>query len=405
MSLKTRRPRIIFFTGLGCDERMVAPHRAIHADIDFVPWVEPLPNESLVAYSRRMAEKIDVSTPFYLAGISLGGMVALEIARIHRPLGLILLSTCRSRAGVPWQQRLIAQAVSASPLWLVHLGKTVVPHMRQLFGIFDAKDVELFAAMMAAASDSSIAWSLKAVAEWPGADPVDVPTLQVHGERDRILPLRRAGKVNAVIEAAGHAVTVTHNAEVNAVIDAWLAHVARGDKTAGVDFAYRSTSHRGMPETLPAVGSVAPDFTLPDENNKPVKLSDYRGKSAVVIYFYPKADTPGCTKEACGFRDGLAGYQSLSVPVFGISPDPVADVKSFHDKFHLNFPLLADADHKVCEQYGVWAQRPIYGWGANRVTFVVDKDGKVAKVFEKVNAEGHDGEVLAWLTANPARIQ
>src|SRR3954469_9497350 len=103
------RPRIIFFTGLGCDERMVAPHRSIDADIDFAPWIDPLPEESLFAYARRMAAAIDVSTPFYLAGISLGGMVALEVARVHRPLGLILLSTCRSRAGVPWPQRLIAQ--------------------------------------------------------------------------------------------------------------------------------------------------------------------------------------------------------------------------------------------------------------------------------------------------------
>lgn len=157
-----------------------------------------------------------------------------------------------------------------------------------------------------------------------------------------------------------------------------------------------------MPATLPAVGSAAPDFSLPDQDGKPIKLGDYRGKSRVVIYFYPKADTPGCTKEACGFRDGLAAYKSLDVPVFGISPDPVADVKAFHEKFHLNFPLLADADHSVCEKYGVWAQRPIYGWGAARSTFIVDKDGKVEKVYEKVNAEGHDKEVLSWLQANPA---
>jgi peroxiredoxin Q/BCP len=156
-----------------------------------------------------------------------------------------------------------------------------------------------------------------------------------------------------------------------------------------------------MPSTTPAVGSPAPDFTIPDENGSPVHLGDFNGKSRVVIYFYPKADTPGCTKEACGFRDGLAAYQGLGVPVFGISPDPVADVKAFHDKFHLNFPLLADADHKVCESYGVWAQRPIYGWGAARSTFIVGRDGKVEKVFEKVTAEGHDREVLEWLKSHP----
>ena len=155
-----------------------------------------------------------------------------------------------------------------------------------------------------------------------------------------------------------------------------------------------------MSTSSPTVGSTAPDFTIPDENGTPVTLSSFRGKR-VVIYFYPKADTPGCTKEACGFRDGLAAYKTVGVPVFGISPDPVADVKAFHDKFHLNFPLLADADHKVCEAYGVWGEKPIWGWGAARSTFIIDASGKVAKVFEKVTAEGHDKEVLAWLQANP----
>ena len=158
-----------------------------------------------------------------------------------------------------------------------------------------------------------------------------------------------------------------------------------------------------MPEKSPKIGQPAPDFTLPDADGSPVRLGDYKGKSPVVIYFYPKADTPGCTKEACGFRDAIAGYKELGVPVFGISPDPVTDVKAFSDKFQLNFPLLADADHKVTEAYGCWVEKSMYGktyMGAARTTFIVNRDGQVAHVFEKVNAEGHDQEVLAWLKAN-----
>jgi thioredoxin-dependent peroxiredoxin len=159
-----------------------------------------------------------------------------------------------------------------------------------------------------------------------------------------------------------------------------------------------------MPQNSPKVGDVAPDFTLPDENNNAVHLGSHHGKSPVVIYFYPKADTPGCTKEACGFRDAIAGYRELGVPVFGISPDPVADVKKFSEKFQLNFPLLADADHGVTERYGCWVQKTMYGktyMGAARTTFIINKQGQIAHVFEQVNAEGHDQEVLEWLRSHP----
>ena len=158
-----------------------------------------------------------------------------------------------------------------------------------------------------------------------------------------------------------------------------------------------------MPENSPKVGSLAPTFERPDAQGNQVRLSDYTGKSPVVVYFYPKADTPGCTKEACGFRDAIASYTKLNVPVFGISPDPVADVKKFSDKFQLNFPLLADADHRVTEAYGCWVEKNVYGqksMGAARTTFIINKDGRIAQVFEKVNAEGHDQEVLAWLKSN-----
>ena len=151
----------------------------------------------------------------------------------------------------------------------------------------------------------------------------------------------------------------------------------------------------------PAVGTKAPAFKLPASDGSIVDSSKLKGKT-FVLYFYPKADTPGCTKEACGFRDAIAGYKTMDVPVFGISPDPVKDVEKFAQKFDLNFPLLADADHAVCDAYGVWAEKSMYGktyMGANRSTFIVGPDGNVVHVFEKVKPEGHDQEVLAFLKA------
>ncbi len=153
---------------------------------------------------------------------------------------------------------------------------------------------------------------------------------------------------------------------------------------------------------MPTTGTKAPNFKLPSSTGETVNLKDSAGKN-VVLYFYPKADTPGCTKEACGFRDAIAGYKKLGVPVFGISPDPVEDVTKFAEKFKLNFPLLADADHAISEKYGVWGEKSMYGkkyWGVLRTTFIIGKDGKIAHVFEKVKPEGHDQEVLNWLKEN-----
>ena len=152
---------------------------------------------------------------------------------------------------------------------------------------------------------------------------------------------------------------------------------------------------------LPA-GKRAPKFDLESSTGSRINLDDFAGKQTVVLYFYPKADTPGCTKEACGFRDALADYDKANVAVLGVSPDPVDDVRKFSDKFHLNFPLLADPEHATAEAYGVWGEKKFMGrsyLGAHRVTFVVGKDGRVAHVFEKVKPAGHDREVLAWLTA------
>lgn len=146
-------------------------------------------------------------------------------------------------------------------------------------------------------------------------------------------------------------------------------------------------------------GSQAPDFSLPDQDGEPVRLSDLRGRP-VVLYFYPKADTPGCTAQACGVRDHRADYEAAGAAVVGVSPDPVARVKRFHDKQELNFTLLADEDHAVCERYGVWVEKSLYGrtyWGAQRATFVVDVDGRVAHVIPRASPRTHDEEVLAAL--------
>jgi thioredoxin-dependent peroxiredoxin len=146
-------------------------------------------------------------------------------------------------------------------------------------------------------------------------------------------------------------------------------------------------------------GAKAPDFQLPDQNGEPVQLSDLQGRP-VVLYFYPKADTPGCTTQACGVRDHLPAYEETGAVVLGVSPDPVGDVKKFHDKQGLNFTLLADADHAVCDLYGVWGEKSMYGkkfWGASRSTFVIDPDGTVATVIPKVSPKTHDEVVLAAL--------
>jgi peroxiredoxin Q/BCP len=146
-------------------------------------------------------------------------------------------------------------------------------------------------------------------------------------------------------------------------------------------------------------GAPAPDFELPDQDGEPVRLSALRGRT-IVLYFYPKADTPGCTMQACSIRDRDADYAAAGVKVIGVSPDPVAKVKRFHDKRSLNYTLLADADHAVCDDYGVWVEKSMYGrkyWGAQRSTFIIRPDGIVAHVIPKVSPKRHDDEVLKAL--------
>ena len=149
----------------------------------------------------------------------------------------------------------------------------------------------------------------------------------------------------------------------------------------------------------PEIGDSAPDFTLPDQAGNPLSLSDLRGKT-VVLYFYPKADTPGCTTQACGVRDHRSDYEQSGAVVLGVSPDPVKAISKFDQKFELGFPLLADEQHEVAEAYGVWVEKSMYGrkyMGMERSTFVISPEGTVRALFRKVKPADHDKLVLAAL--------
>ena len=145
--------------------------------------------------------------------------------------------------------------------------------------------------------------------------------------------------------------------------------------------------------------TIAPDFELPDETGVLHKLSDYRGKD-VVLYFYPKDETSGCTTEACNFRDDYSAYEKAGVTILGVSPDSPESHAKFKARHHLPFSLLADTEHKVCELYGVWGKKQMYGkeyLGVNRTTYLIGKDGTIRKVFEKVKPAEHSAEILVVL--------
>lgn len=146
-------------------------------------------------------------------------------------------------------------------------------------------------------------------------------------------------------------------------------------------------------------GSKAPDFSLPTDSGTKLKLSSLTGKT-VVLYFYPKADTPGCTKEACAFGELFPKFEGVDAVILGVSPDPVKSIAKFKQKYKLPFTLLADEEHAVAEKYGVWVEKSMYGktyMGMERSTFVIGKDGQVSHVFRKVKPEAHPAEVLAAL--------
>ncbi len=149
------------------------------------------------------------------------------------------------------------------------------------------------------------------------------------------------------------------------------------------------------------VGDKAKAFRLKSYDGKTVKLSDFKGQP-VVLYFYPRDDTPGCTKQACAFRDRSADLTAAGVVVLGVSPDTVDSHEQFRDKYELNFPLLSDPDHSVGEAYGAWREKNMYGkksMGIQRSTFLIDRAGRIAKVWKRVRVDGHDEQVLAAVAA------
>ena len=150
---------------------------------------------------------------------------------------------------------------------------------------------------------------------------------------------------------------------------------------------------------LPEVGDKAPEFELLNQDGETVKQSDFAGKT-VVLYFYPRADTPGCTIQACGIRDRTGEYDDAGAVVLGVSPDEPKALRKFADKFDLKFTLLSDPEHSLAEAYGVWVEKNRYGrtyWGNERTTFVIGGDGKIARVFPQVSPKTHDGVVLGAL--------
>ena len=153
------------------------------------------------------------------------------------------------------------------------------------------------------------------------------------------------------------------------------------------------------------IGKKAPDFALADQDGKKHKLSDYKGKP-VVLYFYPKDDTPGCTKEACSFRDNFVEFERKGIKVLGVSIDDEESHTRFRKKFDLPFDLLADPEKRVVEKYGVWVEKNMYGkkkWGTARKTFLIDEDGNIKHIFNKVNTDIHAREVIDIMSGNTAK--
>jgi len=160
-----------------------------------------------------------------------------------------------------------------------------------------------------------------------------------------------------------------------------------------------------MAETLqkPEIGKMAPLFALQDQNGQELALKDFRDQKIVVVYFYPKAMTPGCTTQACGIRDSKAEYDAQDIVVLGLSPDPFERLKRFEDKQNLNFSLLSDPEHKVADKFGVWGLKKFMGRefdGIHRSTFIIGKDGRLKHIMAKVKTKSHHDDVLAWIKEN-----
>ena len=153
----------------------------------------------------------------------------------------------------------------------------------------------------------------------------------------------------------------------------------------------------------PEPGKTAPAFTLRNQSGEKVSLKDFAGKKNVVLYFYPKAMTPGCTVQACGIRDSKKAFEKLDTVVLGVSPDPVKNLAKFEEKQSLNFQLLSDEDHAIADKYGVWGPKKFMGReydGIHRMTFIIGKDNKIKQVFTKVKTKTHDEDMLDWIKKN-----
>ena len=151
---------------------------------------------------------------------------------------------------------------------------------------------------------------------------------------------------------------------------------------------------------LPVIGKPAPDFTLPSTSGEPVSLRQFKGKKTVILYFYPKDETPGCTRQACDFRDQTEAFEKLNTVVLGVSTDGLDSHKQFLEKHKLTFPLLTDEDAAVARKYGVYKQRNLYGkkyMGIERTTFVIDRTGRIAQIYPKVKVDGHIGTLLEFV--------
>ena len=155
--------------------------------------------------------------------------------------------------------------------------------------------------------------------------------------------------------------------------------------------------------SFPKIGNLAPAFQLPNQDGDKVSLKDFKGKKNILLYFYPKAMTPGCTTQACGLRDAQRKLANADTVVLGVSPDPVSRLQKFREKESLNFDLLADEDHKIAEKYGVWALKKNYGreyMGIVRTSFIIGKDGKLKHIMDKVKTKTHHDDALQWIKEN-----
>ncbi len=155
--------------------------------------------------------------------------------------------------------------------------------------------------------------------------------------------------------------------------------------------------------SFPKIGNKAPKFTLQNQDGDKIRLADFEGQKNVVIYFYPKASTPGCTVQACGIRDVRTAFDELDTVILGISPDPVAKLDRFREKQSLNFDLLSDEDHAIAEKYGVWGLKKFMGrefMGILRTTFILDKNGRLQHIIDKVKTKTHHDDVLLYIREN-----